>query len=219
MNQPLEVDYYTDVLCIWAWIAQRRIDEIADNWGEEVSFRFHYVNVFGDALNHIGKKWSERGGCAGFSEHVQQSAAPYDFAPVNPGIWRDVQPRTSATAHLMLKAAELTNSAQDAARFAVRLRSSFFVEALDIGDMKVILDIARDAGFETTDLMSVIESGQAFAALMSDYVQAEELRLKGSPSWVLNNGRQILYGNVGYRVLNANITELVNNPDQEASWC
>ena len=27
MNKPLMIDYYTDSLCVWAWIAQRRIDE------------------------------------------------------------------------------------------------------------------------------------------------------------------------------------------------
>ena len=25
---PIVIDYYTDVLCVWAWIAQRRIDEL-----------------------------------------------------------------------------------------------------------------------------------------------------------------------------------------------
>ncbi|MEZ5483114.1 MAG: hypothetical protein R3E73_13460 [Porticoccaceae bacterium] len=31
----------------------------------------------------------------------------------------------------------------------------------------------------------------------------------GSPSYVINGGRQTLYGNVGYRVLRANIDELL----------
>jgi hypothetical protein len=35
----------------------------------------------------------------------------------------------------------------------------------------------------------------------------------------MNGGRQILYGNVGYRILNANVEELLKHPEQEASWC
>jgi predicted DsbA family dithiol-disulfide isomerase len=219
MNSPLQVDYYTDILCVWAWIAQRRVDEIEEKWGERVCIQHHCVNVFGDTVNRIGKKWSDRGGYAGFAEHVEESAVPYESAPVSPGAWRDVRPYTSAVAHLILKAAELTKTPEDARQFAVRLRSSFFIEALDIGKIDVVLDIACDAGFDKTDLMSTIESGQAYAALMADYEQAQELRIKGSPSWVLNSGRQILYGNVGYRVLNANIEELAKSPVQEASWC
>ncbi len=219
MNSPLQVDYYTDVLCIWAWIAQRRIDEIEKNRGEQVLIQHHCLNVFGDTANRIGKKWSGRGGYAGFGEHVQESAAPYESAPVNPRVWSDVRPHSSVAAHLILKAAELTATPEDAKKLAVTLRRRFFVDALDVGNVDVVLDVARSAGFKRTNLMSAIESGQAHGALMADYEQAQELRIKGSPSWVLNNGRQILYGNVGYRVLNANVEELLNNPADEASWC
>jgi predicted DsbA family dithiol-disulfide isomerase len=219
MSSPLEVDYYTDVLCVWAWIAQHRIDEIEKEWGERIRLRHHCVNVFGDTLNRIGDKWSDRGGYAGFAEHVEESAAPFEFAPINPAIWRDVRPYTSATAHMALKAAELQKSADDANKLAAVLRKSFFVEALDIGSVQVVLKIAGDAGFDPVDLESRIESGQALAALVADYERAREISIKGSPSWVLNNGRQILYGNVGYRILSANIEELLKSPVDEASWC
>lgn len=219
MSSPLEVDYYTDVLCVWAWIAQHRVDEIEKEWGDKIRLRHHCVNVFGDTLNRIGDKWSDRGGYAGFAEHVEESAAPFEFAPINPAIWRDVCPYTSATAHMALKAAELQKSADDANKLAVVLRKSFFVEALDIGSVQVVLKIAGDAGFDPVDLESRIESGQALAALVADYERAREISIKGSPSWVLNNGRQILYGNVGYRILSANIEELLKSPVDEASWC
>lgn len=219
MSSPLDVDYYTDVLCVWAWIAQHRIDEVEKEWGDRVRIRHHCVNVFGDTLNRIGEKWSDRGGYAGFAEHVEESAAPFEFAPINPAIWRDVRPNTSATAHLVLKAAELAKTAEDSDRLAVTLRKSFFVEALDIGNMQIALEIAANDGFDKADLESKIESGQAFAALTADYELARELSIKGSPSWVLNSGRQILYGNVGYRVLSANIEELLKSPMDEASWC
>jgi predicted DsbA family dithiol-disulfide isomerase len=219
MTSQLQVDYYTDILCVWAWIAQRRVDEIEKNWGERICIQHYCVNVFGDTANRIGKKWSDRGGYTGFAQHVEESAAPFESAPVNPDAWREVRPCTSAVAHLILKTAELTTTPEDARKLAVRLRSSFFIEALDIGKIDAVLEIADDAGFDKTDLMSAIESGQAYAALMADYEQAQELAIKGSPSWVLNSGRQILYGNVGYRVLNANIEELAKSPVQEASWC
>ena len=46
------------------------------------------------------------------------------------------------------------------------------------------------------------------------------MHIHGSPSFVLNDGRQTLYGNVGYRVLEANIQELLRAPSaDQASWC
>ena len=57
------------------------------------------------------------------------------------------------------------------------------------------------------------------AALMHDYQLAREYQIKGSPTFVMNEGRQVLFGNVGYRVLRTNIEELLNKPASEASWC
>jgi len=182
-------------------------------------YQHHCLNVFGDTANRIGKKWADRGAYAGFGDYVRESAAPYESAPVDPRVWSDVRPHSSVAAHLILKAAELAASPEDAKELVVTLRRSFFVDAHDIGNVGVVLDIASGAGFKRTDLMSAIDSGKAHGALMADYEQAQELRIKGSPSWVLNDGRQVLYGNVGYRVLNTNVEELLNNPADEASWC
>jgi hypothetical protein len=35
----------------------------------------------------------------------------------------------------------------------------------------------------------------------------------------MNEGRQKLYGNVGYRILDANVRELWERPQAQASWC
>jgi hypothetical protein len=44
--------------------------------------------------------------------------------------------------------------------------------------------------------------------------------IEGSPSFVLNEGRQKLFGNVGFGILDANIQELLCSPQTgQASWC
>ena len=219
MDSSLKISYFTDVLCVWAWIGQQRVEELQKEWGDEVLIRHYCVNVFGDTANRIGEKWAKRGGYEGFGQHVLESAAPYEVAPVNAQIWRDVRPRTSATAHLVMKAAELVSGQADVMRLATALRKSFFVDTLDIGNLDVVLQIAADSGFDRGAIISRMETGEPQAALMADLEGSQELRIKGSPSWVMNDGRQILYGNVGYRVLSANIEELLRNPEQEASWC
>jgi hypothetical protein len=47
----------------------------------------------------------------------------------------------------------------------------------------------------------------------------EENKLEGSPSFILNEGRQKLFGNVGYRIIEANVAELLENQGNQASWC
>jgi hypothetical protein len=56
--------------------------------------------------------------------------------------------------------------------------------------------------------------------LAADYQDADKMRIEGSPSLVLNEGRQKLYGNVGFRLIEANVQGLINAPGtDEASWC
>jgi predicted DsbA family dithiol-disulfide isomerase len=219
VSKPLIIDYYTDVLCVWAWISQVRIDELKRNWGDQVQFRYHYLNIFADTEARIGEGWRDKGGFEGFGQHVIESAAPYPDAPVNPKVWQTVRPKTSMNAHMLLKALEILDGAENAARYSVTLRKQFFVENQDIGDMSVLLELAHECGFQVDPLRSLLMNGEAGAKLAHDYQQAQQLQVKGSPSLIMNNGRQTLYGNVGYRVLEANISEFLKANDQNASWC
>ncbi len=106
-SEPLIVDYFSDVLCIWAWIAQRRIEEMHEEWGSRVELRHHYINLFGDTKSRIAKLWGDRGGYEGIGRHVQDAAASYESTPVNSDVWRSVRPKTSLNAHLVLKTCEL----------------------------------------------------------------------------------------------------------------
>jgi predicted DsbA family dithiol-disulfide isomerase len=218
-KEPLVINYFSDVLCIWAWIAQRRIEEMREEWGAQVVLRHHYINLFGDTQSRMDKQWGERGGYEGFGRHVQDAAAPYDSAPVNSDIWKTVRPKTSLNAHLVLKACGIAYGVERAADMALLLQKSFFVDNIDIGLIDNVFQLAEDSGLDKTVLKALIEEGAAGAKLMADYQRANELNIKGSPSWIMNDGRQELFGNVGYRILRANIKEVLSKPGHEASWC
>jgi predicted DsbA family dithiol-disulfide isomerase len=213
------VEYYSDVLCVWAWIAQRRQDELKQHFGTEIELKNHFVNIFGNTQAQIGEKWESRGGFEAFGQHVVTAAAPYPNAQIDEKIWQDIRPRSSTPAHTILKAIELSHSAEVAEKFAYLLREQFFTALANIGQLDVLLGLVDDAGLDTNLIESALNSGAAIAEVMKDYQLALAQGIKGSPSWVLDGGRQILYGNVGYRVLKANAAELLKHPREEASWC
>ncbi len=216
----IKVDYYTDILCAWAWIAQRRQDELEEQFGDDIEFSCRFVNVFGNTQVRIGEGWADRGGFEAFGRNVIKSAAPYEDAPVTETIWKSVRPLSSMPAHLFLKAVALAHSAQAADDLARAIRVRFFTgESADIGSQDVLVAIARDEGLDIEPIGAALTSGAAAAALMTDYQVARDQGIRGSPSWVLDGGRQILYGNVGYRVIRANAVELLRHPKEEASWC
>ena len=219
MSEPAVIDYFTDVLCVWAWIAQRRTEELESTWGDQVDLRYRYVNVFGDTKSRIGDGWANRGGYEGFRDHVVESAAPYDNATVNTDVWSKVRPATSANAHLVLCATSQFVSPEAAIKLATQIRHAFFVDARNIGDLAVLDEIVKDAGLDSDGIRQALNDGRAAAALMNDYQRAVASNITGSPSWVLNEGRQTLYGNVGYHVLNANVEGLLAGHSTDASWC
>jgi len=217
-EKTMVIEYYTDVLCIWAWIAQRRVEEVLASNGSQVIFQHRYIDLFGDTRTRISQQWESKGLYQGFCDHVCEAAAPFSSAPVNPECWSQVRPHTSSNAHLAIKAVELVAGQDEAIDFALTLRKAFFVDAKDIGDLRVILELAKNQ-FDLAQVNETINDGTAIAALMADYQRAKLQGIKGSPSYVIDNGRQTLYGNIGYRVLYANISELLRHPADEASWC
>ena len=76
-------------------------------------------------------------------------------------------------------------------------RHGFFNDCRDISRWDVQCDIARQLGADIGAIEARIDSGAAFAGLAADYRDAA-MRIEGSPSLVLNEGRQKLYGNVGF---------------------
>jgi len=219
MKRQLTIEYYTDILCVWAWIAQSRTEKLKSVWVDKLDLRYHYLNLFGDTHGRIEDQWASRGGFAGFGKHVVESAAPYGNAPVNPDIWTKVRPASSANAHLVIKSATTIASEAVAADLALEIRRAFFVNAEDIGRLPVLYEIANRVGLDEPAIRKGIRDGSAAALLMKDYQLAASHGISGSPSWVMNAGRQKLYGNVSYSVLNANVEGLLNFRDEEASWC
>ena len=66
----------------------------------------------------------------------------------------------------------------------------------------------------------MFRTGKAHALLERDLPEKQSLQLSGSPTLVLNDGWQKLYGNVGYGVIEANIKEVLKSPTAgAASWC
>lgn len=216
---PIVIEYYTDVLCVWAWIAQRRIDELNAQSSSKLDFQHRYIDLFGDTATRIGQQWADKGSYEGFCDHICEVAAPYASAPVNKAVWRKTRPHTSTNAHLVIKAVELAEGKQAAIDFALALRKAFFIDARDIGNLDILFELIKEQNCAADAVRQAINDGRAIALLIADFQKGKQLAIKGSPSYVIDEGRQTLYGNIGYRVLHANINELLKHPSDEASWC
>lgn len=226
MNEPIRISYFSDVLCIWAYIAQIRLDELVENFQNQVQIEYHFVSVFGYAKEKLEQRWRDRGGTAGYGRHVHEVVQTFDHVQVHPDVWVNVVPYSSMSCHLFLHAVRLLEQKQIVdptqryfEKIAWAVREAFFVRLEDVSNCAVQWAIAETMGLPIAAIQAQIDSGEAYAQLAKDFDLVKELGVTVSPSLIFNEGRQRLNGNVGYRVIEANIRELLNSPADEQSWC
>ena len=219
MAKDLALTYYSDVLCVWAHISQARVDEVAEQFCDEVTIDYRFCSVFGDSAHKIGIGWAERGGYAGFGNHLREAVSEFDHISLHPDIWQRDRPASSTPAHILLKAVQRVDRSQCRAALH-ELRCAFFERCLDISTWSVLKAILEAVDISFDAVQETINSGVAHADLEADRRDQQVLMVQGSPTFILNEGRQKLYGNVGYGVIEANLRELLRSPAAgAASWC
>ena len=226
----VKITYFSDILCIWAYVSQARINAVNEKFVDGVRIEHRVCSVFGDTAQKIPSSWKNRGGYEGFNAHLREIAQRFPHIEVHPEIWLKTRPATSASAHLFLKAIQQCDHenglpSSPAAptvfdRVAWAFRRAFFRDCQDISRWDTQCEIAEALGANIDAIERCIHSGIAFARLAADYQDADKLRIEGSPSFVFNEGRQKFYGNIGFHLMDANIQELLRTPSaDEASWC
>ena len=229
----IRIHYFTDVLCVWAYLAQVRLDELIKNYSADIEISYNFMPIFGNTKNRIGNGWKDKGGFAGFSKHTHEVCEAYPHIKLHKNIWAVNTPKTSATCHLFIKAVQClvdNNVINNEPRgefnqrtlfeeFVWNVRLAFFRDLKDISQMSVLMEIAKSMQLPTDKIQAALDDGSALAEFSRDIELKDEFGVEGSPTYILNEGRQKLYGNVGYRIIEANLQEILKQPEMEASWC
>lgn len=223
---PVSIIHFSDVLCIWAYVAQIRMDELQSEFGEQVNLDYHFMPLFADTETLINNNFGDRG-LQGINQAAQKVAAGFDHVEVHPELWLNDPPASSSNAHLFLKAIQLldqqnpesTDLARQVDAAAWNVRQAFFRDGLNISKQTVLLEIAKQMTLPVETIEEKLVNGEAHAAINRDLVLQQKHQVTGSPTLIFNEGRQTIYGNVGYRVIEANIRELLHRPDPQCSWC
>lgn len=219
------VTYFSDVLCIWAYVSQIRLDQLAAEYSDRIVIEEKFCSVYPDARTKTANTWDKKGGYPALNEMYQNIVKKYPHISVHPDVWTKTQPRSSSSVHQFLKAIQLLDAdapfAELASTDAIRqFRSAFFADARDVSDWNVQCEIAEELGLDVGKIEAKIYSAEAAASLDADLKQAKLLHIIGSPTFVMNEGRQILFGNVGYKLVEANVEELFRETTGDfASWC
>lgn len=218
----IRIQHYSDILCVWAYVSQARLVELEAEFGDQVAIDQHWFQVFGDVSAKMYANWRDKGGPAAYSQHVRQIVERFGHVPVHPEIWQRHAPTSSMPAHLLLCAVRLLDAAEGrsrTARVAAAIRGAFFRDLIDVSYWPALLTIAEQCAIPVRRIEAFVECGAAHAALCADLELARDNNVRASPTLIFNEGRQRLTGNVGYRVIEANVRELLQAPGGGQSWC
>ena len=220
----VKISYFTDALCVWAYVSEARIAELKTNFNDAVELDCRYFHVFGNVANKMDAAWKDRGGLPAYRRHVREIVEKFGHVQLHERTWETDVPKSSMPAHLFLCATRHVESFSRCApgsgnRTAWALREAFFRHGRDISRRKVLLEIAESIGLPSAEIEDAIATGAAHAALAEDLELARAQSVAASPTLLFNEGRQRLTGNVGYRIIEANIRELLERAPGQLSWC
>jgi predicted DsbA family dithiol-disulfide isomerase len=221
----LALVHFTDILCVWAYVSEVRLERLLAEHGDTIDLERRFCGVFGDARGRLAQQWADRGGLPGYAAHVAAIVGGFDHVSLHPSAWSRVAPSSSLNGHIFLAAirhlerrGELPTGAFARATWA--LRAAFFARGRDVGTRAIHYAIAEELALPIAAIESCLGTGAAHAELDADFALAREHDVRMSPTLLLDGGRQRLSGNVGFRVITANVRELLRRPGHDdASWC
>ena len=154
--RSVDVTYYSDILCIWAYISQARINAVKEKFVKEVRIEHRFCSVFGDTAQKVAATSKTKGGYEGFNSHLREVAQRFPHIEVHPEIWLKTRPASSTSAHLFLKAIQQCDHDNGVAasltaptvfdRVMWAFRLAFFRDCRDVARSDTQCEIAEALG-------------------------------------------------------------------------
>ena len=220
----IEFSYWSDPLCIWALVAQEKLDRVLADLGALLIVDYRIVPIFGSVPWRFAQgPWAKEGvtGRAAATRRIAEQAGRRD---VSGECWRKAAPASSwapATAIKAVFAMEARSECPSGsgALYQRTLRERFFVSEENVALRNVQLAVAEVQGLPRDAIEQQLDDGTALAAVWEDHQDKERLRIQGSPTYVFDGGRAMLYGNFDYGMLRSTVEELVRGIHPGSSAC
>lgn len=223
MTARLAFSYWSDPLCIWALAAQPKLDRVLVELGDKAKVDYRIVPVFGSVPWRFESGPWAREGVDGRVEATRRIAEQAGRTDVTGSCWR-AMPSSSWAPAVAIKAVFAAERLGEVAegtgpRYQCAIRERFFVGCDNVAHRAVQLEEAERLAVPRASIETRLDDGSALAAVCEDHAEKERLRIQGSPTYVFDGGRAMLYGNFDERVLHAMVEELLRGMVPGGSAC
>ena len=185
----MQIDFISDTICPWCFIGKRRLARaiaMRPNIAFDVRFRPYRLDptvpkTGMDRDAYMTAKFGKNGGVSEAQRVIAAEGAKegieFDFAAIRR------MPNT-LDSHRLIRWAELTGVQDDVVE---RLFAAYFENGQDIGDIRVLADIADLSGMEGAQIADRLESDQDAALVEREDRLAHEMGVTGVPAMIFAN--------------------------------
>src|SRR6185312_3590558 len=185
----MQIDFISDTVCPWCFIGKRRLGRamaMRSNISFDVRYRPYRLDptVPKDGLErtaYLAAKFGKNGGIEE-AQHViaaegAKEGIEFDFAAI-------LRAPNTLDSHRLIRWAAMTG-AQD--EVVERLFAAYFENGEDIGDIRVLADIADVSGMDGSQVADMLESDQDLALVEREDGLAREMGVTGVPAMIFAN--------------------------------
>lgn len=182
------VEVYSDAICPWCYIGKRRFERamaMRPDTRFDVKWRVFQLNPWMPAQGMSREEYLTAKFGATDAARVYQNIGRIG---ANEGIdfAFDRLDRTPSTihAHRLIRWAGRADPAGGAGRIAEALFQAYFIEARDLGQANVLVDVARTAGFD--DPTDFLASDDDIEAVRGEDAKARQMGIQGVPCFIVD---------------------------------
>src|ERR1700761_2855060 len=185
----MQIDFISDTVCPWCFIGKRRLARamtMRPNISFDVRYRPYRLHptipkggVERDA--YLAAKFGKSGGVEDAQRVIAaeggKEGIEFDFAAIR-------RAPNTLDSHRLIRWAALTG-AQD--EVVERLFAAYFENGEDIGDIRVLADIADVSGMDGAQVADMLESDQDLSLVEREDQLAREMGVTGVPAMIFAN--------------------------------
>ena len=218
MNKALKIDFVSDVVCPWCAIGLAGLNTAIERLGPEthVDFTVHPFELNPgmppagqEQLEHITEKYGISADQARINrEQIRARAASVGFT-----MNRDDASRVYNTfdAHRLLSWAKEKNAQ---AALKMILLEAYFTDGKNIGDRKVLAELAGQAGLDGAEASAVLASDQFAQEVKEEEALWAQRGISSVPAVIVND-RYLISGGQPPEVFEEQLRQILASDEQE----
>jgi predicted DsbA family dithiol-disulfide isomerase len=193
MNEPIKVDIWSDVACPWCYIGKRKLELAIQEFTAEGTQTPIQVEYHGFLLNpdmpvdYEGSQTDYLADHKGISrEQVDSMTERLTAIADSVGLKYDMQHMHMTNTVLAHQLLHFAKSKGKQVQMKERIMAAHFVEALHVGRIDVLAQLAADVGLDRAEAKQALESGEFIPAFEADVEQSRAYGISGVPFFVID---------------------------------